>query len=76
MLTGPFEITSLMGTLAAGGHLHISLSDADGHVIGGHLVGDDVIHTTAEVWCFVLAIQMFLVLIVVLFLHYTLTVAK
>lgn len=46
---GPFEIVSLVGTLSAGGHLHISLSDKEGHVIGGHVVGDLIIHTTAEV---------------------------
>jgi len=47
---GPFEIVSLVGTLSgAEGHLHISLSDVNGHVIGGHVIGDLEIFTTAEV---------------------------
>ena len=48
---GPFEIVSLVGTLSGGvgGHLHISLSDNKGQVVGGHVVGDLVIYTTAEV---------------------------
>ena len=37
-----FEIVSLVGTLSHTGehHLHMSLSDAEGHVIGGHVMGD------------------------------------
>lgn len=48
---GPFEIVSLVGTLSGGegGHLHICLSDSEGHVIGGHVIGDLIIYTTAEV---------------------------
>ncbi|KAK7104793.1 bifunctional protein GlmU-like isoform X2 [Littorina saxatilis] len=48
---GPFEIVSLVGTLSGGegGHLHISLSDSKGKVIGGHVVGNLIVHTTAEV---------------------------
>ncbi|CAN0001054.1 unnamed protein product [Discosporangium mesarthrocarpum] len=52
MRTGPsrrFEILSLVGTLSPeGGHLHVSLGDEVGSVIGGHLV-QAVVHTTAEV---------------------------
>lgn len=48
-MIGPFEIVSLVGTLSQGGHLHISLSDADGHVVGGHVMGDLIVYTTAEV---------------------------
>lgn len=50
-LEGPFEIVSLVGTVSAAGscHLHASLADKDGRVIGGHVVGDMVIFTTAEV---------------------------
>lgn len=48
-LEGPFEIVSLVGTLSAGGHLHGSFSDREGQVIGGHILGDAVIYTTAEV---------------------------
>lgn len=38
-----------MGTLSGGGHLHVSLSDVDGRVVGGHVMGDLVVFTTAEV---------------------------
>ncbi|KAK3597399.1 hypothetical protein CHS0354_040126 [Potamilus streckersoni] len=48
-LDGPFEIVSLVGTLSGGGHLHASLSDKNGTVVGGHVVGDFLIYTTAEV---------------------------
>ena len=44
------EIVSLVGTLSDGnGHLHVSLSNAKGSVVGGHVVGDLVVFTTAEV---------------------------
>ncbi len=47
---GPFEIVSLVGTLSPDGvHLHISLSDAEGRTIGGHVVEGCIIHTTAEI---------------------------
>ena len=47
---GPFEIISLVGTLSLDGvHLHISLSDKNGDVIGGHLSRGSFIYTTAEV---------------------------
>lgn len=46
---GPFEIVSLTGTLSKEGiHLHISISDARGQVLGGHLLDGCLIHTTAE----------------------------
>ncbi len=45
-----YEIVSLVGTLANTGlHLHISLADANGKVIGGHLMDGNIIHTTAEI---------------------------
>ena len=31
------------------GHLHVSLGDKDGHVVGGHVIGDMLVYTTAEV---------------------------
>lgn len=35
---GPYEIVSLVGTIAVNGpHIHISLSDGTGTTIGGHL---------------------------------------
>lgn len=41
---------SLVGTLSGDeGHLHISLSDAQGHMIGGHVIGGLYIFTTAEI---------------------------
>ena len=45
------EIVSLVGTLSSvgGHHLHISLSDKDGRVIGGHVFGELKVFTTAEV---------------------------
>lgn len=47
--SGPHEIVSATGTLSSHGiHLHVSVSDADGAVIGGHLSDSCVIHTTAE----------------------------
>lgn len=44
----PHEIVSLSGTLTLDGlHLHMSLSDELGQVVGGHLVNATV-HTTCE----------------------------
>ena len=46
-----FEVVSLVGTFTADGtgcHVHISLSDADGNAIGGHLI-DATIFTTCEI---------------------------
>uniref|UniRef100_A0A3P9JXW4 PPC domain-containing protein n=1 Tax=Oryzias latipes TaxID=8090 RepID=A0A3P9JXW4_ORYLA len=48
-LTGHYEIVSLVGTLNRDAHLHISLSDAEGKTIGGHVLGDLEVFTTAEV---------------------------
>ena len=46
---------SLVGTISTSRcHLHISLADLEGHMIGGHLVDNDVIFTTAEVSLIVL----------------------
>ena len=46
-----FEIVSLVGTLGAdsGMHLHASISDGTGRTIGGHLMDDNIIYTTAEI---------------------------
>lgn len=44
-----YEIVSLTGTLSPDGvHLHISLADDQGRVVGGHLVPGCLIHTTCE----------------------------
>ena len=49
-LAGDLEILTLAGTLGGGGsHLHASLSDARGAVVGGHLAYGCVVRTTAEV---------------------------
>jgi len=47
---GAFEIVSLIGTVAPDGlcHLHISISDKDGQVIGGHVKEGCIVHTTVE----------------------------
>ena len=47
---GCFEIVSLIGTVAPEGlcHLHISISDKDGQVIGGHVKEGCIVHTTVE----------------------------
>jgi uncharacterized protein len=45
-----FEIDSLVGTLSLDGpHLHITLSDSNGNVIGGHVFDGCLIYTTAEI---------------------------
>jgi uncharacterized protein len=47
---GFFEIISLSGTISRNGsHLHISISDSDGKTVGGHLLDDNIIYTTAEI---------------------------
>ncbi|MED6258005.1 hypothetical protein ATANTOWER_001574 [Ataeniobius toweri] len=48
-LSGCFEIVSLVGTLNRDAHVHISLSDSEGRTIGGHVLGDLEVFTTAEV---------------------------
>ena len=48
--TGHFEIVSLSGTLSTNGsHLHISVSDGTGRTIGGHLMDECIVYTTAEI---------------------------
>lgn len=49
-LEGRREIVSLVGTLSSrGSHLHIALSDGDGHTVGGHLLEGSRVYTTAEI---------------------------
>jgi len=49
-LDGDLEILTLSGTLGLGGpHLHASLSDAQGRVVGGHVAPGCIVRTTAEV---------------------------
>jgi predicted DNA-binding protein with PD1-like motif len=47
---GHFEIVSLVGTFnASSAHLHLSVSDSTGQTVGGHLLDDNKIYTTAEI---------------------------
>ncbi|MBV8503568.1 MAG: DNA-binding protein [Paucibacter sp.] len=49
-LAGEFEILSLAGSVSAdGSHLHISIADADGRVLGGHAGPGCIVRTTAEI---------------------------
>ena len=48
--TGHYEIVSLSGTLSTNGsHLHISISDGAGKTVGGHLLDECIVYTTAEI---------------------------
>ncbi|RSD31396.1 PPC domain-containing DNA-binding protein [Vibrio pectenicida] len=48
-LSQPFEIVSMMGTLTpTHQHIHLSVADETGKVIGGHLLDNTIIDTTAE----------------------------
>ena len=39
-----------MGTVSVNGsHIHISVSDSTGKTIGGHLLDDNIVYTTAEI---------------------------
>lgn len=49
-LQGDLEILTLAGTLSPDGcHLHASVSDARGHVAGGHVLPGCAVRTTAEI---------------------------
>jgi len=49
-LEDEFEILSLAGTLGPdGAHLHMSIGDAAGRVLGGHVGRGCIVRTTAEV---------------------------
>lgn len=49
-LRGALEILTLAGSLSPdGAHLHMSVSDADGRVIGGHACVGCMVRTTAEI---------------------------
>lgn len=50
LVPGPSEVLTLSGSLGADhAHLHMSLSDAQGRVWGGHVMPGCVVRTTAEV---------------------------
>ncbi|MDQ2988307.1 MAG: DNA-binding protein [Pseudomonadota bacterium] len=47
---GDIEILTLAGSLAPeGAHLHMSISDAQGTVLGGHVSAGCIVRTTAEI---------------------------
>ncbi len=47
---GPFEIVSGTGTISQDGcHIHISISDVNGQVLGGHLKDNCIVKSTVEV---------------------------
>ena len=49
-IAGPFEILGISGSLSASGaHLHMSVSDASGRVLGGHVGYGSTVMTTAEI---------------------------
>jgi len=50
-ISGHFEICSLVGTMGldAMPHLHVSLSDGKGAMVGGHVLEGCMIYTTAEI---------------------------
>lgn len=49
-LRGDMEILTLSGSLSPNGsHLHMSVSDAQGRVVGGHVAMGCIVRTTAEV---------------------------
>ena len=49
-LVGAFEILTLSGTVTAdGAHLHISIADGEGRVLGGHAGYGNIVRTTAEI---------------------------
>lgn len=47
---GDFELLTLAGSITpSGSHLHVSAANAQGAVIGGHLVNGNIVRTTAEI---------------------------
>jgi predicted DNA-binding protein with PD1-like motif len=49
LLTGPFEIVAITGTVSRDGlHVHLSIADTDGRTLGGHLMPGCRVHTTCE----------------------------
>jgi predicted DNA-binding protein with PD1-like motif len=50
LLRGDLEILTLAGSISPdGAHLHMSIADADGRVLGGHVGAGCIVRTTAEV---------------------------
>jgi predicted DNA-binding protein with PD1-like motif len=54
-LHGDLEILTLAGTVASNGsHLHMSVADCDGRVIGGHVARGCTVRTTVELLLLIL----------------------
>lgn len=50
VLNGDLEILTLAGSISGdGAHLHMSVADATGRVVGGHVAYECLVRTTAEV---------------------------
>jgi predicted DNA-binding protein with PD1-like motif len=50
VLPGDLEILTLAGSLSVDGvHLHMSVADGQGHVVGGHVAPGCIVRTTAEI---------------------------
>lgn len=48
-MEGPWELLTLAGSLSTnGGHLHMSVSDRNGRVLGGHVGYGNIVRTTIE----------------------------
>lgn len=59
-LRGDFEILTLAGSVSPdGAHLHMSVSDAEGRVLGGHVGPGCIVRTTAELLLALLPDQRF-----------------
>lgn len=49
-IPGPLEIVSLSGTLSRSGcHLHASVANSEGQVLGGHILEGCSVYTTCEI---------------------------
>lgn len=49
-IEGPFELTSLVGTVSVNGcHLHATVTNKEGQAFGGHLKEDSPVNPTAEI---------------------------
>ncbi|MYM27285.1 DUF296 domain-containing protein [Duganella sp. CY15W] len=59
-LRGDLEILTLAGSISPdGAHLHMTVSDAQGRVMGGHVGGGCIVRTTAELLLALLPSQRF-----------------
>jgi uncharacterized protein len=68
------EIVSLVGTLSSigGHHLHISLSDKDGRVVGGHVFGECSMYLLLLFFCLINCFSLSNLYFLFLFIYYLL----